>query len=218
MGGAPVHAEEDQIAGSCRDWYPVQQWISVTDGERSVVVAPLDSPLMQLGGITIQRWAGSLEPDGPNLMAWPLNNHWDVNFLADQHGEMEQRYRLTTHSGGTDEVRAARWGAEQFAVPIVMRDRIRTGEPEGRFLSVPDDQDVLLSAKPAEDGNGLILRLQNLRRDPQDARVKVHVGRVVSATATDPIENDGQDLAVDGDTVTVPLDGLAYETVRVTFA
>ena len=215
MGGAPVRADEEQIPGSCRDWYPAQRWVSVSDGERSVVLAPLDSPLVQLGGITIQRWAGSLEPDGPTVMAWPLNNHWDVNFLADQHGVMEQRFRLTTHAGATDEVRAARWGAEQFSVPIVLRDRLRTGAQSGRLLSVHEDDDVLVSAKPAEDGNGLILRVENLRREAQAARVRIHAAEVASAVLTTPIEDDVRALEVDGDAVIVPLAGLAFETVRV---
>jgi hypothetical protein len=218
LGGAPARADEEQIVGSSRDWYPVQRWVSVSDGERTVVMAPLDSPLVQLGGITIQRWARTLEPDGPTLMAWPLNNHWDVNFLADQHGEIEQRYRLTTHAGPTDEVLAARWGAEQFSLPIVLRDRVRTGERTGRLLSVPDDRDVLVSAKPAEDGNGLVLRLENLRREPQEARVRVHAGRVESAMLTTPIEADVRALETDGDAVTVPLAGIAFETVRVVLA
>ena len=163
------------------------------------------------------RCAGSLTPDGPNLMAWPLNNHWDVNFLADQHGQIEQRYRLTTHADGTDEVHAARWSAEQFSVPIVLRDRLRTGESQGRFISLADDQDVLVSAKPAEDGSGLILRLENLQREAQRARVRVHVG-TASAAVTSPIEADVRSLEVNGDTVTVPLPGLAFETIRVALA
>ncbi len=215
MGGAAVRADEDQIAGSCRDWYPAQKWVSVSDGERTVVVAPLDSPLVQLGGVTIQRWASHLEPDGPNVMAWPLNNHWDVNFLADQHGAMEERYRLTTHAGPHDEVGAARWGAEQFAVPIVMRDRLRSGPEEARLLSLADGDDALVSAKPAEDGRGIILRVENLRRDAQTVRVHIHAAPLTEAILTTPIEDDVRPLEVDGDAVVIPLPGLGFETVRV---
>ena len=90
--GVPVIPDAEQIDGSVRDWYPVQKWAAVSDGDRTVIVTPLDAPLMQLGGITIQRWAKTLEPDGPNLMAWPMNNHWDVNFKASQGGRIEERY------------------------------------------------------------------------------------------------------------------------------
>jgi alpha-mannosidase len=77
---------------------------------------------------------------------------------------------------------------------------------------------VLLSAKPAEDGNGLILRLENLRREPQRAAVRLHVGTPASASLTTPIEVDVRDLEVSGDVVIVPLEGLAFETVRVVLA
>lgn len=75
-----------------------------------------------------------------------------------------------------------------------------------------------MSAKPAEDGDGIILRLENLRREAQLTRVRIHVGRVATATATSPIETDVRDLEVDGDTVTVSLAGLAFETVRIVLA
>ena len=123
-----------------------------------------------------------------------------------------------TARGPTDEVRAARWGAEQFSVPIVLRDRLRTGAESGRLLSVGDEDDVLVSAKPAEDGNGLILRVENLRREAQDARVRIHAGTLAAASLTTPIEDDVRPLQVEGDAVVVPLGGLAFETVRVVLA
>jgi hypothetical protein len=79
-----VHAEADQLPGTVRDWYPVGRWVDVGDGERGVTRTPLDAPLVQLGGITSGRWAVRLEPEGPTLMSWALQNHWMVNFKASQ--------------------------------------------------------------------------------------------------------------------------------------
>ena len=215
LGGVAVTADEEQIDGAVRDWYPVQRWAAVGDAERTAILTALDAPLMQFGGITVQRWARTLAPDGPNLMAWPMNNRWEVNFPLSQQGEVRQRYRLTTHDGPIDEVRAARWGTEQFAEPIVLRDRFPRGETTGRFLSVPDGVDVLVGCKPADDGRGLVLRVENLRREAQEARVDVHAGQVVSATLVSPMETGGEPLAVEGGTVRVPLRPRALETVRV---
>ncbi len=52
-------------------------------------------------------------------------------------------------------------------VPIVLRDRVRTGPQEERFVSVPETSDVLVVAKPAERDQAVILRYQNLRKERQ---------------------------------------------------
>jgi len=54
-------------------------------------VTPLDAPLVHLGGITTGKWARSLEPEGPTIMSWALNNHWMVNFKASQGGQIPLR-------------------------------------------------------------------------------------------------------------------------------
>jgi hypothetical protein len=82
-----------------------------------VTIAPLDAPLVHLGGITTGRWAKELEPEGPTVMSWALHNHWMVNFKASQGGEIPLRYRLTTHAGPVDDTAASRFGAEEATHP-----------------------------------------------------------------------------------------------------
>ena len=160
----------DQLAGTVHDWYPVGRWVNVSDGHRGVTVTPLDAPLIHMGGITTGKWARALEPDGPTLMSWALHNHWMVNFKASQGGEIPQRYRLTTHAGPCDDNAAARFGAESATPPIALRDYLRTGPETGRFLDIPADAPVLVTAKPADDGNGVIVRVQNLTRSRSTSR------------------------------------------------
>ncbi|MEJ7840025.1 MAG: glycoside hydrolase family 38 C-terminal domain-containing protein, partial [Thermomicrobiales bacterium] len=106
INGVPITPDLEQLPGTVRDWYPVGLWADVSDAERGVTLAPLDAPLLHLGGITTGRWARTLEPDGPNIMSWALNNHWMVNFQSHQQGEIPLRYRLTTHKGGCNDADA----------------------------------------------------------------------------------------------------------------
>ena len=131
LNGVPCTPDDDQLDGSVRDWYPLRRWVDVSDGERGVTLAPLDAPLAQLGGITTGRAAYALEPDGAAVYSWALNNHWSVNFRAFQEGEIPLRYRLTTHAGACDDAAAARFAAEAATPPLVLRDWLRTGEPQG---------------------------------------------------------------------------------------
>ena len=211
--------DEDQIPGAVRDYFPIQRWIGVSDGERGVVIAPLEAPLVQLGGITSARWADRLEPEGPTIMSWPMNNHWEVNFKASQDGEVPLTYHLTTHAGPTNDTVAARFAAEQAVPPIVLRDRVRTGAPQGRFLDIPMDSEVLVTAKPAEDSKAIILRFQNLKAEDQIVPVRFLSETLTSAAQVSPIETEtGEAIPIDASTITVTLRPLAVMTVKVNLA
>jgi len=205
----------DQLPGTVRAWYPIGRWVDMSDGDRGVTIAPLDAPLMQLGGITTARWTPEFDPEGPTVMSWASNNHWVVNFKASQGGEIPLRYRLTTHSGACDDGAAARFGAEAVTPPVVLRDYIRRGASSGRFITIPEDAGILLTTKPAQDGDGLILRLQNLRSTAQEVPLRVEVGRLAAAHRTSPLEIDGDQLEIHGAELKVPVGARAIQSVRI---
>ncbi len=108
LNGIPAKPNDDQLDGAAKDWYPLQRWVDVSDGKRGVTIAPIDAPLVHLGGITTGAWSRTLHPEGPTIMSWAINNHWLVNFKASQGGEIPFRYRLTTHAGAVDATSACR--------------------------------------------------------------------------------------------------------------
>ena len=59
LNGVPLEPEREQLPGSCRDWYGIQGWAQVGNDDLSVTLAPLDSPLIQLGGITTGALGGA---------------------------------------------------------------------------------------------------------------------------------------------------------------
>jgi hypothetical protein len=215
LNGVACTPGHDQLPGTVRTWYPIHYWVDVSDGTRGVTMAPLDAPLVHLGGITTARWTPELDPEGPTVMWWALNNHWIVNFKASQGGEIPLRYRLTTHRGPCDDGAAARFGAEAATPPIVLRDYVRRGSESGRFISIPEDAGVLLTAKPADDGDGIILRLRNLRPDDRAVPLEFAAAQPASAHHTSALEVDGDPLEVDGHTIRVPLGARAVQSVRV---
>ncbi len=217
INGVPFTPDDDQLDGTVRDWYPLGRWVGLDDGESSVLVAPLDAPLMHLGGITTGKWARTLEPEGPTLMSWALHNHWMVNFKASQGGLIPLRYRLTSASGPIDDAAAWKFGAEAATPPITLRDYLRTGAETGRFLDVPESLPVMIWAKPAEDGNGIIVRLQNLANDPIDVPVTVLAAQPSSAVTTSPTEIDDTTLPLDGATVTVRVGASDIQSIRLRF-
>jgi hypothetical protein len=217
INGVPFTPNDDQLNGTVRDWYPLGRWASVDDGETTVIVAPLDAPLVHLGGITTGKWARELEPEGPTLMSWALHNHWMVNFKASQGGLIPLRYRLTSQSGPVDDVAAWKFGAEAATPPITLRDYLRTGPETGRFIDVPASLPVTAWAKPAENGDGIIVRVQNLSTDPVDVPVTVLAAQPSSAVTTSPLEIDDTTIALDGATATVRVGADDIQSVRFRF-
>ncbi len=220
INGIPLTPGEDQLPGSVRNWYPVGHWVDVSDGERGVTIAPLEAPLVQLGGITTGRSASQFEPGGaatPTVMSWAPNNHWFVNFQASQGGEIPLRYRLTTHEGSCDDLAAHRFGLEQATPPIALRDVKATGPKTGQFIQIDGSAD-LVHVKTAENGDGVILRLQNSSPNEATARVRVPLFTLATAALTTPDERDiNQVPIIDGEiTVTLPLG--AIRSLRITFA
>ena len=217
INGVPFSPNEDQLNGTVMDWYPVGRWVDVSDAVRGVTLAPLDAPLMQLGGITTGKWARELEPEGPNLMSWALHNHWMVNFKATQGGEIPLRYRLTTHEDPVDDVFASRFGIESATPAVPLRDYLRTGPETGRFLQISEDAPVLVHAKPADDGNGIIVRIQNLTSEQVSVPLSFNAVSPTDVSTTSIVEKDGGTIALDGDSVEVLVEAMAIQSVRATF-
>ena len=218
LNGVPCAPDEHQLNGAVRDWYPIRRWVDVSDGERGVTVAPLDAPLVQLGGITTGKAAHALRAEGPVLMSWALNNHWMVNFKASQGGEIPLRYRLTTHGGSCNDGASNRWAAEEAMPAIVLRDEVRRGgEASGRFAAVPDDPALEVTAKPAEDGDGVVFRIRNLGAEATTVPLELLAGSPSAACRASPIEVDGEPLEVASSVVQVPVAAGALQTVRVRF-
>ncbi len=172
---------------------------------------------MQLGGITTAGWTPNFDPEGPTMMSWALNNHWMVNFKASQGGLIGLRYRLTTHGGQCDDSAAARFAAEAATPPLILRDYVRHGDASGSLLVFPEDAGLLVSAKPAEDGDGLVVRLQDMRGVPSVVPVCFTLGNPTSACLTSPVEVDGEALAIEGGMIRVPLGRRVVQSLRVRF-
>lgn len=216
LNGIPSVPNDDQLDGAAKDWYPVTRWVDVSDGRRGVTMVPVDAPLVHLGGITTGRWARTLEPEGPTIMSWALNNHWLVNFRASQSGEVPLRYRLTTHEGAVDPAAAARFAAEAVTSPVALRDIRPTGPLSDSFFAIEEGQPILVNAKPGEDSGWVALRFQNLSRDAISGRVNFAIAPR-AARAADPIEHPGEEISLDEGALSVPLRPLEIRTVLVRF-
>ena len=166
IADAVLTPEAGQLPGTVRDWYAVQSWVEAANNDLSVVWAPIEAPLVQLGDINTGKWLTRLELENAWLFSYVMNNYWMTNFKASQGGSLVFRYALSSRPGGSDAVLSTRFGWEARS-PLIVQGLAsgNTGAlpDEGlSFLSLDQPNVLIQAVKMAEDGQGLVARLREL--------------------------------------------------------
>lgn len=161
-----VNPATDELAGGSREWYVARHWAAVSSNNAAVTLVPIDAPLVAFGDIVRGNWPTEFKPSSSAIYSWLMNNYWGTNFPAWQGGDYTFRYVLTSGTA-VDPAAATRFGIGAMTPLEVTQVPQASGESklpldEAELLTV-DAANVNLSTwKPAEDGRGSILRLQEI--------------------------------------------------------
>ena len=215
LNGVPLEPEREQLPGSCRDWYGIQRWAEVGNDEISVTLAPQDSPLIQVGGITTGRWAETLDASQATLVSWALHNHWDTNFKASQGEAILQRYRLTS-TAAFDPAASSRFAMAASVPPLIVRVPGAAIGASGTFMQAEPEGECELQLKRAADGRGLIAHAHNLSERAVEQRLRFPGRTLAKAWRCGPTEVAGERLAVDADSFTFIVPARSLASARLT--
>ena len=222
-----VDPAKDMYPGAGHEWFTAQHWVSVEQGGVSATVMPLDAPLITLGDINRGAWPEEFGNRPGTVFSYVMNNYWDTNYRAAQGGHFSFHYVITS-AGATNAAELSRIGweeitplesdivttqdkalglpaANQANSSIQAPDRAAERNPsegldgkQGSFLDVQDPNVMLETWKPAEDGNGTILRFVDLGGMERTVTVRtpfVHLGQVWQS---DAVERGQAALPVEG--------------------
>lgn len=201
----------DQLKYSCHDFYSIQHWAEVSSGGYGVLFAPLEAPVVSLGGINTYRWADEISFENGHIYSMAMNNCWDTNFRAGQAGKVRFRYRLGSFAGEPDAVTASQFAWQPFHPFLTawLSPGARKNEPVSPTpISIAGDPALVSAVKRAETGNGLIVRLLEQRGAPATCTIRIalpgdaEVGQAFIASA---LEMPGEELPVTDGAVTVTL-------------
>jgi alpha-mannosidase len=193
-----VDPAKDMYPGAGREWFSVQHWVSVQQGGVSATVMPLDASLVTLGDSNRGAWPTEFGRRPGVIFSYVMNNYWHTNYRAEQGGDFRFRYIITSATH-TDVPTLSRMGWEE-ETPLE-EDEIRSQDKaldlprpldgdQGSFLSI-DDPDLLLDTwKPAENGQGTILRLIDLGGVARTATITTPLLAIERVTVTDAVERD----------------------------
>ncbi|HMJ59363.1 MAG TPA: hypothetical protein VK467_09510, partial [Gemmatimonadales bacterium] len=153
--------ERDQQPGSCRDWYCHNHWVWLTEGDSGVLWSGPDTPLFTLNDIVRGAWRRKIVPDG-TLFAYAMNNYWHTNYAARQGGQYGCRFRISLLAPGDAAEPVRRGWAACDPLYVSAAYATRTAGPlisKDRALFLADKNVLVVGAKPADDGEGVIVKL-----------------------------------------------------------
>jgi hypothetical protein len=215
----PAH---DLMKGGSLEWFNIQQWMAVRDPKLAVGIVPLDAPLASFGDINRGTWPGTFAPKSGTIFSYAMNNYWHTNYRAGQGGDFTFRYTLTS-APQLDGGALTKLGFEEMRPAelnyVVSQDK--PGNPprplpgEGaNFLDISGDV-ALITWKEAENGEGTILRLQEISDKPTQAQISPPKGNISSARLCTSVEADIRNVPVENNAVRLTFQPFEVLTVRL---
>ncbi|GEM_PF-3080520 len=203
-----------------RDTFAVQRWVDVSGPKGGVTWATVEAPLISLGDIRIFSWNPDYVPSRSFIYSSVHNNGWSTNFQEFQGGDFTFRYAFRGHAGTEPD---ARFGWEATS-PLLTRTLEPAGETRKNattaagFFDVSPANVVLVNAKRAEDGSGLVIRLFETAGRRVEAQVKCGfepAGKATLVRLTEDSPEGGKPLKLEKDTIYTDIGPFEIQTIRV---
>jgi len=209
--------EQDQQAGSCRDWYCHAHWVWLHEGTEGLLWSGPDTPLFTLNDIVRGQWRRQIAPDG-TLLAYAMNNYWHTNYAARQGGEFVCRFRISLlppppNADAAEPVRRG-WAACDplyLSAPYTNPGVGPLGAKDSA-LSIADAGVLVVGAKPADDGEGAVVKLLDVTGVGRSVAVWPAAYDFREARRTNLVEMNGAAIPVAPDrraTLDLPARGVA---------
>ena len=232
---AVVEPLVDQFPGSNTSYYTVQHWANVNDGKIGITLSPLDSYLLEFGGL----WPCYISPGvhvgvmpedtgwidtvptkftKGHMYAYVLENNFRTNFSPAQDGELLFRFSLTSHrsDGKSGQSRDFGWAVTNPLISVFV-----DGEMEGRlerkmsFARIDKPNVLILTLKQAEDNDDIILRLIETEGQEVDATVTLPYLSIKKTYLTNLVEENIKEIAFSEHKITVPVKASGITTIRL---
>ena len=164
-----VRPEADQLTGSCKNFFSVQSWVDISNGNYGVTWSTPNAPLIEIGAITAEQpWMKTIQSYS-TIYSYVMNNYWHTNYKADQEGPVTFTYSIQPHAG-FNAAGAARFGTERRE-PLIASSADVSTPPHASLLHLSSPSVLISSLTPMADGQGWLAYLYN----PTDKKQKVAV-------------------------------------------
>jgi hypothetical protein len=215
-----VNPGKDMYPGAGHVWFSAQHWVSAEQDGMSGSVFPLDAPLVTLGDINRGDWPEEFGKRPGTVFSYVMNNYWDTNYRAGQGGHFSFHYVVTSAASTsasdlsrlgweaitpletdivTSQDKAITLSAQSSAAPLDTHSPLSLDGKQGSFLEIGDPNVLLETWKPAEDGNGTILRFLDFGGTERTVTVRTPYLHLDSVSQTDAVERGQAAVPLAGD-------------------
>ncbi|HEY2081558.1 MAG TPA: polysaccharide lyase family protein [Verrucomicrobiae bacterium] len=212
---------KDQHPSACRDWYSVQRWLAISDGNATVELSPLDAPLFTLGDMTASTWPRKITPKRGHVFGYIMNNYWHTNYKAKQGGRLVFQYSLTSSKGSFSKKDAVVKGWNMYCPAVAARGqgghKAISSSAAMSLVSVSPAGLPLTTIKEAEDLDGFIFRYCDFAGIGGTAKLTLPKP-AIEVLRCNLVETDPLKLTTRGKTITVPVKPFAPTTIKTRFA
>jgi hypothetical protein len=228
----------DQFPGTNTNYYTVRSWASSADNSIKAIVSSIESHIVFFGGLWnnyVSQAHHAVHPidfgkpyiteneikKGGLYLLLAFNNA-RTNFHMTQNGEVRYTFALTTGTPGISPTRFG-WGFQNklsavCADKIPGRDSLPPRLAQRRSLAETSAENVqILTLKPAEDGNGLIIRVMETEGNEGDVRIALHGYKIKSVIETNLVEEDIKAALFQEDNFSTAIRSYETRTFRVVF-
>lgn len=223
----------DQFPGSNSNYYAVQHWAYAADRQVGVTLSPIDSHLVEFGGLWpcyVSQAHHGLTPPGfgrafptadeltkGHMYAFVLDSNFRTNFQPVQQGDMLFRFSITSRQAGWKQGRCRDfgWSICNPLIPVRIQGR-RNGALDSQmsFCHVDQPNVLALTLKRAETGDGYIVRLIETEGKSVTATISLPHVTVRKAYRTDLVEENQGELSITPHTIEAPVGGFGIATIR----
>jgi len=212
--------EEEQLPGSCKDWYCIQKWIDVSNDKLDIIWSPVEAPLVQLGDINTGKWLDKINIDNGTIFSFVMNNYWWTNSPASQGGRFWFNYAISSKRPGFDPVYSNKFGwsihVPLSTIFVDSKDK-RDDIKEYNFIENIPDNVMIIGMKESESGKGIIIRLLEISGEESSFRLKFSDRSIKNAYLTTPVEEDIKVKKVLNGVANILLHHYELVTLRVVF-
>jgi len=169
---AEIRPEREQLSGANKNFFSVNNGVSVSGMRKGVLLTTIGTPLLEVGEMQGEAWMSDTREfldwsrtttSSPVVYSWVMNNSWRTNYKASQAGEVEFRYSLIPIEPYSHD---AKMRALEVAQPLVAVVSDLDKSYETLFRLSGNNKIAVSTMRPISDGSGYLVRLVNLSPQP----------------------------------------------------
>ncbi|MBN1851534.1 MAG: hypothetical protein JW829_02385 [Pirellulales bacterium] len=224
----------DQFPGSNTNYYTVQHWADVSDSKVGLTLSPVESHLLEFGGLWpcyVSQAHHGIDPAGygapfvnpdqiskGHMYAFVMNSNFRTNFQPVQQSDILFRYSIFPHAGDWKAGQCPRFGWSVgnplFATTIQGRQDGPLPTGGASFCQIDHPNVFLTALKQAEEGDGIIFRLTETMGQETMATITLPHVTVKGAIRTNIVEERRGELPFTEHDIRIQLKPFGIATLR----